>query len=123
MTEVVEEAPVLICRVKLMTMTARRTKILRMWPLRGTSWSVPESPGAGELGGLLPRAAKAGAAEPTPTELAFWLTSLFPQDPQEQQLMLQIDHDQERLERLKEFRGHLQLLRGGNSIKSALSDE
>ena len=125
MTEVVEEAPVLICRVKLLdddraedenpenvALARDVVEVFQKALALGSSLdSSPEPPKPEQLS--LP-----------PTELAFWLTSLFPQDPQEQQLMLQIDTTRERLERLKEiFEATYNYHVARNSIKSALSDE
>ena len=124
-TEVVEEAPVLICRVKLLdddraedenpenvALARDVVEVFQKALALGSSVdSSPEPPKPEQLS--LPL-----------TELAFWLTSLFPQDPQEQQLMLQIDTTRERLERLKEiFEATYNYHVARNSIKSALSDE
>ena len=58
-----------------------------------------------------------------PTELSYWLASLFPQDPQEQQLLLQIESAEGRLERLKEiFEATYNYHLARNSIKSAFGE-
>ena len=106
-TEVVEEKPVLVCKVQFIE----------------DDLTVDDDPAlidlAGEVVDIFQKALALGssldsldsALEPPkpeqlslpPTELSYWLASLFPQDPQEQQLMLQIISTEGRLNRLKEI--------------------
>jgi len=127
-TEVVEQKPVLICKVKF---------------IEENSTEVDKDPEtcelAKEVADIFQKALSLGsslegsssdAEAPTPpkpeqlnlppTELSYWLATLFPQDPQEQQLMLQIIGSKARLERLKEiFEATYNYHLAKKSIKSA----
>ncbi|QDZ18601.1 ATP-dependent Lon protease [Chloropicon primus] len=126
-TTVVQEQPVLICNVEYLEDDLQVDEDPELQKLAGEVVDVFEKAlalGMSLEGSELKEPPKPEQLTLPPTELSYWLASLFPQDPQEQQLMLQIDTTKERLMRLKEifdatYNYHL----ARNSIKSALSDE
>lgn len=126
-TRVVEEKPVLICEVQVLSEdddTSDETLLL-----------------AGEVAGLLrdtlrlrmklnPVQVDEALMDPEelttlgPRELSYWITSLFADSPMQQQLLLEEDSTRSRLARVKEIlEGTLKYLSATNALKSALSTD
>ena len=103
-TEVVEEKPVLVCKVQFIEDDLTVDDDPALTELAGEVVDIFQK--ALALGSSLdsaPEPPKPEQLSLPPTELSYWLASLFPQDPQEQQLMLQIISTEGRLNRLKEI--------------------
>jgi len=108
-TEVVEQKPVLICKVKYIEENLEADSDPETCELAKEVADIFQK--ALSLGSSLEASSSDNPPEPPspeqlslpPTELSYWMASLFPQDPQEQQLMLQIIGAKARLERLKEI--------------------
>ena len=127
-TEVVEQSPVLICKVSfleddlgvdsdpsLKELSAEVTDIFQKALALGSTL---------EKGEGAPTPPEPEQLSLPPTELSYWLASLFPQDPQEQQLMLQIVSCKGRLERLKEiFESTYNYHLARSSLKNAFGSE
>ena len=125
MTEVVEQNPVLICKVKFIEDHLEVDDVPEIKELAEEVVDIFQK--ALALGSTLedsPEPAKPEQLNLPPTELSYWLASLFPQDPQEQQLMLQIESTKGRLDRLKEiFEATYNYHLARSSIKSAFGTE
>lgn len=107
-TEVVEQKPVLICKVKFIEENLEADNDPETCELAKEVADIFQK--ALSLGSSLEASDSSSGNPPEPeqlslppTELSYWMASLFPQDPQEQQLMLQIIGSKARLERLKEI--------------------
>lgn len=119
-TEVIEQRPVLLCEVEFLEETGSNDD-MQIQELADEVKDIFMK--ALSLGSTLEGAEKPEKPEQLslePTQLSFWLASLFPQDPQEQQQLLQMNGTKDRLEREKDiFTATYNYHLARSSIKSA----